>query len=145
MLLQLFIGSALMLISILIVGCSLWILETLMAKAIGWLSREPQRLKMVLVMWLVSIWALGVVTVGVWLWALTFLGLGIFADLESSVYFALVAYTTLGFGDILLPDEWRLLSGLAATNGLLTFGALTAILVEAVRQLRNRQLERRGK
>ena len=145
MLLQLFIGSALMLISILIVGCSLWILETLMAKAIGWLSREPQRLKMVLVMWLVSIWALGVVTIGVWLWALTFLGLGIFADLESSVYFALVAYTTLGFGDILLPDEWRLLSGLAATNGLLTFGALTAILVEAVRQLRNRQLERRGK
>ena len=134
-----------MLISILIVGCSLWILETLMAKAIGWLSREPQRLKMVLVMWLVSIWALGVVTIGVWLWALTFLGLGIFADLESSVYFALVAYTTLGFGDILLPDEWRLLSGLAATNGLLTFGALTAILVEAVRQLRNRQLERRGK
>ena len=144
MLLQLLIGSVLMLISILIAGGSLWILEAVLAKKIGWLSREPQRLKMMVLMWVVSIWALGVVTVGVWLWALTFLGLGIFADLESSVYFALVAYTTLGFGDILLPDEWRLLSGLAATNGLLTFGALTAILIEAVRQVRNRQLERSG-
>ena len=64
-----------------------------------------------------------------------------FATLEASVYFSLVAYTTLGFGDILLPNDWRLLSGMAAANGLLNFGLLTAILVETLRQIRLGQID----
>ena len=78
-------------------------------------------------------------TVSVWLWAISLYWLDIFTTLEASVYFALVAFTTLGFGDILLPQEWRLLGGMAAANGLLTFGLLTAILVEILRDTRARQ------
>ena len=66
---------------------------------------------------------------------------GIFESFEASVYFALVAFTTLGFGDILLPLEWRLLAGLAAANGLLIFGIFTAMLVETIRETRSRQRE----
>jgi ion channel len=29
-------------------------------------------------------------------------------DAESSLYFSGVTYTTLGYGDLLLPNEWRL-------------------------------------
>ena len=65
--------------------------------------------------------------------------LQIFVTFEASVYFSLVAFTTLGFGDVLLPVEWRLLGGLAAANGLLIFGLLTAMLVETLRQIRTRQ------
>jgi len=140
MLLQITLGSTLLLMSILIAGGSLWFMEYALFRASPWLTREPHRAKMMLVVCIASIWALAVVTAGVWLWALSLWSLGIFADIESSVYFSLVAFTTLGFGDILLPQEWRLLSGLAATNGLLSFGVLTAILVEAVRQVRLRQL-----
>ena len=77
--------------------------------------------------------------VSVWIWAIALWVLNIFQTIEASVYFSLVAFTTLGFGDILLPVEWRLLGGLAAANGLLIFGILTAMLVETLRQTRLRQ------
>ena len=82
-------------------------------------------------------------TAGVWVRALTLRGLGIFDAMEPAVYFSLVAFTTLGFGDILLPMEWRLLGGLAAANGLLNIGMVTALLVEALRQVRLQQLATR--
>ena len=65
--------------------------------------------------------------------------LGVSPDLEHAVYFALVSFTTLGYGDVLLPVGWRILGGMAAANGLLNFGLMTAVLVEALRDLRLRQ------
>ena len=85
------------------------------------------------------IWTLGMMTISVWVWAVALYELEIFVEFEASIYFSLVAFTTLGFGDILLPTEWRLLGGLAAANGLLMFGLLTAILVEILRDTRLRQ------
>ena len=79
------------------------------------------------------VWTLGMMTIAVWVWAVALRVLEIFITFEASVYFSLVAFTTLGFGDLLLPQEWRLLGGLAAANGLLMFGLLTAILVETLR------------
>ncbi len=92
-------------------------------------------------MMVTALWVLGTVTVGVWLWAAALLWLDVFHTLEVSVYFSLVAFTTLGFGDVLLPLEWRLLSGMAAANGLLLMGLLTAMLVEVLRDLRLAQQE----
>jgi len=46
----------------------------------------------------------------------------------------------LGFGDILLPMEWRLLAGMAAVNGLLNFGFLTVLTVEVLRRIRLAQM-----
>ena len=61
------------------------------------------------------------------------------------MYFSLVSFTTLGFGDVLFPPEWRLLSGMAAANGLLNFGLLTALLVEALRHVRLGQMNARDR
>ncbi len=73
-------------------------------------------------------------TANVWTWAGAFYMVGVFKDFEPALYFSLVSYSTLGFGDIVLDDRWRLLSGLAAANGLLCFGWSTAYLVELVRR-----------
>lgn len=73
---------------------------------------------------------------GVLIWCATFLGLDIFSDVETSLYFAIVAYTTLGFGDIILPDEWRILSGIVAANGFLLFGWSTAFQMDFLSALR---------
>ncbi|MEL6372218.1 MAG: ion channel [Pseudomonadota bacterium] len=70
------------------------------------------------------------------LWAATFLHLNIFETLEAALYFAAVSFTTLGFGDVLLPEEWRLLSGAAAANGLLLFGVSAAFMLEMTSKLR---------
>lgn len=73
-------------------------------------------------------------TVEVWIWALVLLGVGAVQGLEPALYFALVSFSTVGFGDITLTQDWRLLSALIAANGFLLFGWSTAYMVELVRR-----------
>jgi uncharacterized membrane-anchored protein len=140
MFIQIALGTVLMLLSILIAGISFWLMESWLMRRHRWLSRAPHRPKLILVLCIAAVWIMVQMTAGVWAWALTMLALGVFDTLELSVYFSLVAFTTLGFGDVLLPVEWRLLSGMAAANGLLNIGLVTALLVEALRQVRLQQL-----
>jgi hypothetical protein len=49
------------------------------------------------------------------------------------VYFALVNYTTLGYGDVTPIARWRLLGPMAAMNGVLLFGWSTAVIFQALR------------
>lgn len=93
----------------------------------------------------VSIWVPGVFTAGTWVWAMAYDALRVFPTLEESVYFSLVAYTTLGLGDLVPATEWRLLAGMEAANGFLNFGLLTALLIEALRQIRINQVEQKRK
>ncbi|NWG93631.1 MAG: two pore domain potassium channel family protein [Parvularculaceae bacterium] len=75
-------------------------------------------------------------TAEVFAWSLLFLKLDAFRSLEESFYFSGVAYSTLGFGDVLLPDEWRILAGSLAANGMLLFGLSAAFLLESASRLR---------
>lgn len=143
MFLQIAVGTGLLMANILVAAIAAMILEVAFQRFHPWLLREPHRPKLVLVIAGVSLWVLGVITVGVWLWAAAFLELGAFRTLEESVYFSLVVFTTLGLGDVLLPHDWRLLAGMAAANGFLNFGLLTALLIEALRQVRLAQVEKR--
>ncbi|MEM1196708.1 MAG: ion channel [Pseudomonadota bacterium] len=69
------------------------------------------------------------------LWALLFVGLGIFDGFEPSLYIAMISATTLGYGDVTLPQNWRLLAGFIATDGFILFGLDTAFLFEVMRRL----------
>lgn len=48
-------------------------------------------------------------TVNVWIWASVFYALGAFDNFEPALYFTLTSFTTLGFGDLTLGPDWRLL------------------------------------
>lgn len=51
------------------------------------------------------------------------------ASFEQAVYFSVVTFTTVGYGDITLIDhEWRVLSGIEGLNGILLVGWTTALL-----------------
>ena len=143
MFIQIAVGTGLLLTSIFTTAASAWVMELAFARGHNWLMREPHRAKLMVMIGAVSVWVLGVITTGVWIWAGAFYALGVFASFEEAVYFAVVTYTTLGFGDLLLPVEWRLLAGMAAANGLLNFGLLTALFVEALRHVRLGQVESR--
>lgn len=132
-----------MLINITLAAIAAMVLEVIFQRGHTWLMREPHRPKLVILLAGVSLWILGVVTVGVWVWGLAYYKLGVFGTLEEAIYFSLVSYTTLGFGDVLLHQQWRLLAGMEAANGFLNFGLLTALLIEALRQIRLGQVEQR--
>lgn len=70
-------------------------------------------------------------SVEIWAWALTYLGLGALPDIESAVYFSLTTFATIGFGDLVLDQQWRLLSALEGISGLILIGWSTAYLVAA--------------
>ena len=139
MFIQLALGSLIMLATIIVAALSWWALEAIILRLHEWATRPPHGPKLMVVLTLALIWTLGMLMVSVWVWAVALYWLDIFVTMEASVYFSLVAFTTLGFGDVLLPQEWRLLSGLAAANGLLMFGLMTAIMVETLRETRMRQ------
>ena len=85
---------------------------------------------------LMSLWLMLAHMIEIWMWAETFLVIGAFETMNDALYFAFVSYTTLGFGDVLLPQEWQLLAGAAAADGLLLFGLSAAFLVEISVKLR---------
>ena len=51
-----------------------------------------------------------------------------FQTFESAFYFSLVTFTTLGYGDITIGSEHRILSGLEAINGIILIGWSTALM-----------------
>lgn len=146
MFIQIAVGTGLLLANILLSAVAAMVLEVVFSRLHRWLLREPHRPKLVVLVAGVSLWVLGVITAGTWIWALAYQALGVFPDLEEAVYFSLVAYTTLGLGDVVPAAGWRLLAGMEAANGFLNFGLLTALLIEAFRQTRLNQVEhkRRG-
>ncbi len=60
---------------------------------------------------------------------------GQFSSFSESVYFSLVTFTTLGYGDISLSSDWRLLSGLEAINGIMLIGWSTAMMYSLVQSI----------
>ncbi|MET0808745.1 MAG: ion channel [Pseudoxanthomonas sp.] len=66
------------------------------------------------------------------IWACLFLWLGEFHDFSAAFYHSSVNFVTLGYGDIVMSDEWRLLGPLEAANGILMFGVSTAVMTAAV-------------
>lgn len=140
---QIAIGTVLLIVNITFAAMAAMALEVIFQKSHPWLMREPHRPKLVLLVAGVSLWLLGVITLGVWIWAGAYLWLGAFATPEEAVYFSIVAYTTLGLGDVVLPREWRILAGMEAANGFINFGLLCALFIEALRQIRLSQFEHR--
>ena len=66
------------------------------------------------------------------IWAILFMLLGEFSDFGSALYFSAVNFATLGYGDIVMTDRWRLLGPLEAATGILMFGVSTAVMTAAV-------------
>ncbi len=64
--------------------------------------------------------------------AITVWGVGAITDFRTAFYFSGETYTTLGYGDVLLPAGWRQLALFIAMSGLFTFGWTTGVLVSIV-------------
>jgi len=73
-------------------------------------------------------------SVQIWIWAAAFVASGTLPDWNTSVYYSLITYTTLGYGDVVLGPGLRIFGGFAAINGVLGFGISTAFLVAIMGQ-----------
>jgi hypothetical protein len=129
---QLLLGGVISLVNIAIHATAMTIVVSTARRALEWRKRYSQ-------LWLA---ATMVATVGVLLathlvevlvWSLTYDLLDVTPPGTDILYFALVNYTTLGYGDI-VPVQWRLLGPMTAMNGILLFGWSTAVIFEVLRE-----------
>jgi hypothetical protein len=77
-----------------------------------------------------------VLTAEIWLYAVAYLAVGALGDLEAALYFSTTSFTTLGYGDVVLDQRWRLLGAIEGANGLLLFGWSTAFLISVTGRMR---------
>jgi hypothetical protein len=77
------------------------------------------------------------------LWAGLFFAYGEFADFATAFYHSVVNFATLGYGDLVMSEQRRLLGALEAVNGVLMFGLTTGFLFAVLWALLQREWEKR--
>tara|TARA_X000001036_G_scaffold176644_2_gene167210 strand:- start:3832 stop:4281 length:450 start_codon:yes stop_codon:yes gene_type:complete len=100
-------------------------------------------------MWRASMLLIGVLSVfgshiiQIWIWAVFYYFFTEINIFEDALYFSTSTYTTVGFGDVVLDEKWRLISSFQSANGFILFGWSTAFIFELMTQLyRNEQIKR---
>lgn len=142
MLRQLLLGGAVSLGNIAIHAAVMAIVVGTARRSLKWEYRHPHG-------WLAAVM---IATVGVLMiahfteviaWSFAYTILGVAPPGADVLYLAFVNYTTLGYGDIVPVEPWRLLGPVTAMNGVLLFGWSTAVIFEVLRQAM-RSRDRRG-
>ena len=97
-----------------------------------------QALVLVLVFGVVTL--LSLVEAGIWAGFYYFREL--FPDFETSFYFSLGTYSTIGYGDVVLPQRWRLLGGIEGISGVLLCGLSAAFVFAVLNTLFQSRIQR---
>ncbi len=74
------------------------------------------------------------VIVDVWIWAAVYVFVGAIGSFEDALYFSTTSFTTIGYGDIVLAHDWRLLGSFEGANGMIIFGWTTALVIAAIQR-----------
>jgi hypothetical protein len=90
---------------------------------------------------LVALWMVLLHLVEISAWAVLYFWGRAMADLQTASYFSAVTYTTTGYGDLVLPKDWRLVGGVEALTGILMCSWSTGFFVAIV----NRVFEERAR
>ena len=69
------------------------------------------------------------------LWTGLYVMVGALSTMSEALYFSLVTFTTLGYGDLTLNEQWRMLGAFQAANGILMFGWTTALIVAVAQRV----------
>jgi voltage-gated potassium channel Kch len=128
-----------LLIALSLMALSVAIHASGMASALHWARRQPYA---ALPVWrwtwlfiVVAAWMILLHLSEITVWALFYLLKGAIADLQSALYFSAVTYTTTGYGDVVLPEEWRIVGGVEALTGILMCGWSTGFFFAVVSRM----------
>lgn len=109
------------------------------SSAVGWMRRrERPGLRLRHWIWIfiqVAGWIILLHVIEVIVWALAYALTGAIPGMPSALYFSAVTYTTTGYGDIVLPEDWRLVGAIEALTGILMCGWSTGFFVAVVSRM----------
>jgi hypothetical protein len=131
MIIQILVGSLVSVINIMI-HALLTVTAISIARSVCFRPTSRPRVRLAEVMVATVLVLMLAHTVEAAVWALSYAVVGVAPEGSDLLYFALVNYCTLGYGDITPVKEWRLLGPMASMNGILMFGWSTAVLFEVL-------------
>lgn len=111
-------------------------LTHLMSGAHARLKTQTERLRQALVILLAVFGIFALHTVEVWAYAFCFWRLHEIETFEAALYFSTVTFATLGYGDVVLSESWRLFAAIESVNGVILVGWSTAFLFTLTSRLR---------
>ena len=88
-------------------------------------------------------WLILIHSVEISVWGLFYCWQGCLPDAESAFYFSGVTYTTVGYGDLVLPKPWRMLAPIEALTGILMCGLSTGLFFALVSRWISNFMKRR--
>jgi hypothetical protein len=136
MLFALLIGGGMLVGSVVLYGtATAFLLVPLVVRLIGAGYTGPSCWKNVTVMMIVSLITGTAHLIQIALWAVALLMVGEFSTFDTAFYCSAENYTALGYGDIILSEQRRLLGPLESINGLLLFGLSTAVMFAVMSRL----------
>lgn len=91
--------------------------------------------RMTLLLIKVTWWLVLIHATEIGVWALFFLWAGCLPDAESAFYFSGVTYATVGYGDLVLPQPWRMLGPIEGLTGVLMCGLSTGLYFAIITRL----------
>jgi hypothetical protein len=114
--------------------------------AMRWVRRHPATSERFwLWIWLfvrLAGWIIVVHLAEIAMWAVLYAWRGAIPDMASALYFSAVTYTTTGYGDVVLPVQWRLVGGIEALTGILMCGWSTGFFFAIVSRMIDRTPDR---
>jgi hypothetical protein len=135
MLLPLMVATALLFSGLLAYGAAMQLIVRMMVKLIRRGPSNPGFWNGTAVLAVVTLIMAVAHLAQIALWAAAFLLCGQIPTFETALCLSAQNFTAFGYGEVMLPDRWRLLSPLEAANGLLFFGMSTAVLFAIMSQL----------
>jgi len=116
-----------------------------MILGLGWLRRTWPRhghhFKIPAMFWIIVRVVYGLLLLHIMqilVWAACYYWNGCFPDFKTSFYYSATSYSTVGYGDVLPPLEWRILGSVEAVTGVLMFGWSTGVIFSVVNYLMKR-------
>jgi hypothetical protein len=79
--------------------------------------------------------AFGAHLIEIAIWGAGFELCGEFQGFAAAFYHSAENYTTLGYGDLVMSAQWKLLGPLEAADGMLMFGVSTALVFAVIQRL----------
>ena len=77
-------------------------------------------------------------------WALFYLWWACLPDAETAFYFSGTTYATIGYGDVVLPQAWRMLGPVEGLTGILMCGLSTGIFVAVLSKIFSSRAEHKA-
>lgn len=134
MLLQLTLATAMVAITVLVHLTGLAILMRVLRSHTR-IFRELAIMPLTLLL-AATIGIIAIHTLEIWMFAALYLQLNAFGHFEQALYFSTVTYATIGYGDVVMPHQWRILGAIEGAAGIILLGWSTAFLVSLLTQLK---------